>query len=321
MRKFKSLHDCFFIIILALLVGCVGGKEEEAHVPNQDLKSFTYKDQNFEIITYEEEFKDYLIQLEDTADLNDIYHSSVLESFRTQAFGEEEGYSLVSANDWHFTPPENKESLEKTLSYLAENQDFMLDTIKNGIQDSVDMLPGGDKEIHVFPMNPDNLFGRGTVDDLSGFTWNEDFMLIMVGRNFSAEELSHLIAHEYHHTVYNETNETDFTLLESSVVEGKAEVFAEMIYPDVHGRSTEPLRGRYKKDAVEIFLNHLDSTDPVVHGDFYFGYPSEGIPELAMYRIGYQIVKGYIKENPDATLEEWTDISSEEIFKESSFRK
>ena len=320
MRTVKNLHYWLIILILALLVGCTG-KEEDAHVPKQDVKTFTYKEQNFEMITYEEEFHDYLDQLDETADLNDVYHATVLESFRKQAFGEEEGYSLVSANDWHFTPPENKKSLEKTVSYFTEEQDFILENIKEGLQDSVDMLPGGDKKVHVFPMNPDNLFGRGTVDDLSGVTWKEDFMLIMVGRNFSPEELNHLIAHEYHHTVYNETNEADFTLLESSVVEGKAEVFAEMVYPDVQGRSTEPLRGRYKKDTMEIFLNHLDSTDPVVHGDFYFGYPSEGIPELAMYRIGYQIVKGFIEENPDVTLEEWTTISSEEILEQSSFGK
>ncbi|SFJ69719.1 Predicted Zn-dependent protease [Halobacillus dabanensis] len=134
----------------------------------------------------------------------------------------------MSANDWHFTPPENKESLEKTLSYLTENQDFMLETIKNGIQDLDDLC------------RCEKPFNRA-------------------------------------------------------------------------------VKRCYKKGTVEIFLNHLDSTDPVVHGDFQIGYPGEGIPELAMYRIGYQIVKGYIKENPDAMLEEWTNISSEEMLEESPF--
>lgn len=292
--KIRACFISIFVIMTAFLMSC-SLEEKETNGPEDHLRTFTYKDQDFDVITYEEEFNDYVEQMEDAEDYSSVYQSTVLDSFRSQAFGEDGGYSLVSAEDWHFAPPENKKSLEKTVDYFEKELPYIIDEIKTGIQDSVYVLPGGDKKIHVLPMNPDNVFGRGTVDDLSGVTWNEEFLLVMVGRNFSAEELKHLIAHEYHHTVYNEMHESDFTLLESSVVEGKAEVFAAMVYPDVQSSATEPLRGGYKEKTSEIFLEYADSTDPIVHGDFLFGFPSEGIPERAMYRIGYQMVNKVVE--------------------------
>ncbi|MBX0356946.1 DUF2268 domain-containing protein [Halobacillus sp. Nhm2S1] len=299
----------WLVVWLGVLAGC--SVEEKAYV-EEDPKFFSYKDQDFEIITYEEEYGNYLGAM-DTDDLKDIYHSTVLESFRTQAFGENEGYSLVSEEDWHFIPPENKSSLEKTLVYLEKEEAMILETIQKAIQDSVDLLPGGDKDIHVFPTNPDNTFGMGRVDDLSGVTWNEEFMLITIGRNFSEVALKQLIAHEYHHTVYNERNEPRYTLRENTVVEGKAEFFAKQVYPEGESSFTEPLRGRYKSETVDLFLEYADSEDPRIIADFFYGYPEQDIAPRAVYRIGYQIMKKFMEKHPDMPVEEWTNLSSETV--------
>lgn len=315
MNKTSTTKNFIMVMVvwMVVLAGC--SAEEKAYI-EEDPKSFSYKDQYFEITTYEKEYYDYLKEM-DTDDLNDVYHATVLESFRKQAFGENEGYSLVSSEDWHFIPPTNKSSLEKTMKYLEKEEAMILETIKQAIQDSVDLLPGGDKDIHVFPTNPDNTFGMGRVDDLSGVTWNEEFMLITIGRDFSEVELKQLIAHEYHHTVYNETNEPRYTLRESAVVEGKAEYFAKQVYPEGESSFTEPLRGRYKTATVDLFLEYADSEDPRIIGDFFYGYPEQDIAPRAVYRVGYQIMEKFMEKHPEMSVKEWTNLSSEKVIEGS----
>lgn len=45
------------------------------------------------------------------------------------------------------------------------------------------------------------------------------------------------------------------------------------------------------------------------------------IPFASAYTIGYRIVQEFLKNNPDITLLEWTDLEAEEILAKSKYQE
>jgi uncharacterized protein YjaZ len=63
---------------------------------------------------------------------------------------------------------------------------------------------------------------------VNGYAWNQNILVIMIDPSFLEEHLKYTIAHEYNHVVAMENNEA-YTLLEGTILEGKADTFAKMI--------------------------------------------------------------------------------------------
>ncbi|RWZ60544.1 hypothetical protein EQV77_04410 [Halobacillus fulvus] len=300
------------LIFLVFITGC-SQQAGDGHD-----SSVTHNGQAFEWITYEEEFTEYINKADGAESLDDLFIAEVVDSFRVHAFGEDKGYSIIQENPGAFSTPKNTEALQENLEVLEEKSDVIEASIIRALQKSSDVLSGGQKKVHIFPANPDKSYRSSLQTEVTGMAWNEEDLVIMIGKDFTTQQLERTIAHEYHHTIYSEHHEWDHTLLDAVVAEGKAEVFAEELYPDVSVATTEPLRGRYKEAAMDAFLEYADSTDPYVYEGFMVGVPDADIPSLAVYRIGYKLVKDFLEENPDLSIQEWTDMSPEEVVKGSS---
>jgi len=69
-----------------------------------------------------------------------------------------------------------------------------------------------------------------------------------------------------------------------------------------------------------IFMDNLESTDLELREDFRLGNQGKGIPTWSTYNIGYQVMESMLEENPNLSIEEWTQMSSKDILEKSEFK-
>ena len=209
------------------------------------------------------------------------------------------------------TAPQDLEALGEIIGNLTEKKTLINDLIIEALIESSDILPGENKFIYVLPYNPQY--------DVTGEAFNKYTTIIMIDPLFLEDDLKYTVAHEYHHLVAMES-EVGNTLLESVILEGKADTFAEMMYPTVDVSWSEPLTGDYEKESWKIFYENLDSDDYEIWEDFYVGNESKGILPWTNYIIGYQIMESFLIENPDVSLEEWTRMPAKDIYTKSNLK-
>jgi len=310
---------CFFVLIslLAILFSCSNETEKVLSPPErgQNPVVFKHNKQEFKIFNYYQEFQDYLNNAkEQPANLDELYKQSIHEALRKNGFG----YSQLS--DWMFTTPTDLEATAESIDSLINKQNSINNSIKEALIESSELLPGENKTIHVLPAIPEFNAAIKEINYVGGFVWQKDSMLILIDPLFLEEDLKSTVAHEYHHTVYKETNPNVwYTLLENSIVEGKADVFAEMIYPNTDVAWSEPLSDYDNEKVWKIFMENLDSKDSTIIQGFINGNPYYGIPQWSSYKIGKQIMERFLEENPNLPIEEWTKMSESNIFSKSKY--
>lgn len=311
----------FFIILsqLALLFSCSNELEKDEDPKDSKIQSsLSFKSNNnqeFEIINYYQEFLDFLKNAkEKPTNLEDIYKQVVLESLRKNGFG----YDDLS--EWMFTTPTDVEALEESMDILIDKQVLLNESIKEALLESSQLLPGENKTIHVLPAIPEFKDSMAEANNVGGFVWKKDSMLILIDPSFLEKDLKYIVAHEYHHTVLYELNEViPYTLLERSITEGKADAFAKMIFPNTDAPWTEPISTRDDEEVWDIFKNNIDSTDSSLIQDFTYGNSYYGIPQWSTYNIGTQVMDNFLDENPNFSVEEWTGMPAKDIFLMSKY--
>ena len=173
----------------------------------------------------------------------------------------------------------------------------------------------------MLPSRPEDYAAMKQVNFVSGFAWSKNSIVIIIDPSFTEIDVKHTVAHEYHHVVYMETKGSSyFTLLEQSVLEGKADTFAKLIYPEIEVPWIKPFEGEDHEKVWNIFKENLNSTDTEITQDFHNGNARKGIPTWSKYKIGYQIMKSFLDENPDVTLEDWTRMTAKDIYSKSAYK-
>lgn len=109
------------------------------------------------------------------------------------------------------------------------------------------------------------------------------------------------------------------TLLERSVLEGKADAFAKIIYPEMEPAWLQPLSGYYKEHGWEIFMENLNSEEPKIWDFLFIGNHFKGIAKWTNYKIGYEIMQNFLKENRGVSIEEWSKMSAQDILAKSQY--
>ncbi|MGE6486877.1 DUF2268 domain-containing protein [Paenisporosarcina sp. NPDC076898] len=309
---------CIFMIfsLLLTLVSCSNETEKVAHPKETKFQTpvvFEHKGQEFKIHTYYQEFEDFLESAKKQPEkVDELYRQSVVEAFRVV-----HGYSYI--NHWMFTPPTDIKALEKSMDALVDKQERINELIAEALKESAEQLPGGNKSVYVMPAIPEMKEFLKVMSYVSGEVWNKNTIIILIDPEFLEEHLKYTVAHEYHHGVALEQAGV-YSVLDRSVMEGKADAFAKMIYPNVEVPWIEPLAGPAKEQAWKLFMENRDSTDLELWYEFFNGNPAKGLPQWSNYKIGYQIMESFQKENPDVSLEEWTKLPGEEILLMSKYK-
>ncbi|QOR64864.1 hypothetical protein IM538_13500 [Cytobacillus suaedae] len=313
----------FILSSLLILSGCTSSvietkvDEDKIYTPPSSY-IFTHNNQQFEIIPMYEELMDYVNYVKE-GNVNDAnkYKELFLEPFREKAFSENEGYDIfTAAHEDYFGVPVDIYQFERDILALSEKQELINSTISEALIKSSDMLPGGNKRIYIIPFTE-----KGYSLTSAGIAFNEEVVLLRIGSSFQEGDLKNVAAHEYHHTVFMEhedkVNRVLPSLIDNILLEGKAVAFARIIYPDISKPMLEEISYDDEKHVWEEVKKDLHSADSKLYVKFSHG---EGyIPPLSNYKVGYQIMKSFLEQNPDVDVLEWTLMSSADILSKSKY--
>lgn len=318
------------ILLTALLFGCAAESaekvarseptvktEESAEADSrQEASIFNAGSQQFKIYSYYNAFDEYVALAKEEPDsLEDAYFKTVSQPFQYNAFSDGGGVEYMDT--WIFDPPQDIIPLQSTIDAVAgKTADFEL-TIEEALKESAKLLPGGDKTVHIFP--------TASVQ-AQGLALNEEVMILWVYPTLTSEELKQTVAHEYFHLIDMEkgTFESSMaasTLLESTVMEGKAVSFASLVYPETDLSWISNEDGSVSEQVRTLFMQQKDSYDLQVWTDFLNGNSAKGIPPYATYMIGHEIMQSFLQNHPDVLINEWLKMTAEEILRGSDYRE
>jgi uncharacterized protein YjaZ len=323
------------VIIISLLSGCVEErasekvKQVETNIPsiqkeesegysiqNAIPDQFKVGEQEFEIVPVFEQHLEYVKKVREDPDANhsELYISTVIEPFRKEAYGEDRGLWLKDM----LTAAINIEKLNESIILLDENYKHISNLIKESIVKSAKLLPSGKKTIYLFPFNPDQSFSISTMNGVAGFATEQLIVLQIAPQKYKEEMIPYTIAHEYHHTVYFEKHKTqERDLIDYVLSEGRADAFANLVYPNMN----IPWIAEVPQEDVKTIWNWVNERRYSFKEDDYTEMRTGNriIPKWSDYRIGYQIMQDFLKDNPDVPINEWTFMDADQILEKSHF--
>lgn len=158
------------------------------------------------------------------------------------------------------------------------------------------------------------------MEGVAGFATDKGAMLLQIDPdNYTENSIKQTIAHEYHHLVYMEISDYKIrkhNLMELVMMEGKADSFTKLVYPDYEVGWIEPL----SENEQGAIRNYLDKYQSSYDLDHYYqmraGIPSSGIPKWALYRVGYQMMQEYLEKNNELATKDWSLIKAAEILEQ-----
>ncbi|MFS0824720.1 DUF2268 domain-containing protein [Bacillus sp. 1P02SD] len=329
MIKIKRLIPFFiFSVIVVLLIGCSNKTIEVESPKDLNIKNpFIVKNgnQEFRIIPFYSQILDYIesvSEIDQHEKMEEHYYQKVVEPFQLDTLGKGEGFWIK--DHWAFATPKDIKTLEEFVYSLINNQDEINKIIEQALIKSSNTLPGENKTVYLFPPNPDDMYGINLMGGTAGIAVSKDVILIQIEpSSFKEDFLEYAVAHEYHHTIYKESGNVNWnnTLLDSIILEGKADTFAKSLYPDINIPWIEPLSAQKEKEVWEDLEEDLWSIDldRSLYHDYHNGNPNKGIPTWTNYKIGYQIMNSFLENNPSVSVHDWTLLSAKEILSNSKY--
>jgi uncharacterized protein YjaZ len=136
--------------------------------------------------------------------------------------------------------------------------------------------------------------------------------------------IPYTVAHEYHHRVWLDQHDGQLQtadLLDSMVLEGKADSFARLLYPDRHAPWTEALTPEQELNQWQAMQKYLNARSDATQQKFMFGglVGNNDVPLWTGYTIGFHIVQSYLQKHPDVTVDEWTMLNAHDLLDQSGY--
>ncbi len=129
-----------------------------------------------------------------------------------------------------------------------------------------------------------------------------------------------VLAHELHHSA-RVLNGPGYgtNLLDTMVSEGGAEAFVREMYPDAPTIPwVQPLEPQTERRAWREAREELDRLDDAeVYERWFLG--KGDLPRWTGYRLGYVIVRGYLRRHPDTDAAQVATLPTAEVFENSGY--
>ena len=194
--------------------------------------------------------------------------------------------------------------------------------VEEGFTSAARLLPGGPTTVCLFAADPQDTFVRDVMNGVSGFSPGAGrIWLFAHSESAWRDEIASALAHEYHHSVSLESDGEDppaIDLLESILLEGRADSFALLLYPEKSFPWIEALTPAEEQDLWRRMEPQLGTTDEAIHSEFLFG--GQEIPRWGGYTIGFRIVQAYLRGHPDVPVERWTRLGAHALLEQSGYR-
>ncbi|MBU5437400.1 DUF2268 domain-containing protein [Tissierella sp. MSJ-40] len=325
--KKRIIMLLLFVIIIGMLVGC----EKETSKLEDEFES--------NVILMDKEIKEYIEKAKseklDTDKSRELYNRTVLAPiFGTENVSQE----YLDKNNF----PSyiiGYEELENLVDVLAEED--AVGIVEKALKKSKEYFPL-DEEVKVYIL-PSKDRSQWDIEYDTGINASTSLQdqnrAIIISINPIIGEwkskIPRTVAHEYHHMVWGSRNFVSeeqkgkkWALIDWLICEGKADVFADIIYPDIEASYLSSLYYQYywtelgydEKQIWNKIKPYLNNTDYDYYSKVMFGDYLE-FPRNAGYKIGYNIMQGFIKNNPDVSIEDWTSMDAKEILEKSGYEE
>lgn len=304
--------------LLLAITGCSDEKEEETFKSEETI---TYKEQEIKVHYYYNEMEDYIESVRDNPDQDKetLYLQKVKKAMVEN--GEADDPTIMEMINYEFLQaPRDLDTMEEDLQASKEKQDTIHSSMKKAMEKSIDVLPGDNKTIHVVPSSPELKSNANLMNGVYGAVFSEHSILILIDPAFNVENLEYTIAHEYHHLVNFETHDGEaYSVLDSVVIEGKADAFAKQIYPDVENPWVDTLHPDKEKMVWDMISENPDTFDQDLYEEIFIGSREKKIPMWSNYRVGLQIMDAFLQKNPNVPIPEWTSMTTNEILERGKY--
>lgn len=322
------------LFVIAIITGCKDQEEREVRSPPtpkpqeeidqlENSEHYTLqhakpteiivKGQEFQIIPFFDPILNYIQFIEENPfeSKTEAYASTVVEPFRKEAFGESGGDVMK--------PPKNIDKLKESIQMLDSKYEDLVGLIEESLEKSVDLLEvDSSTKVYLFPFNPDQLSLIKDMNGVTGSAIKELIVLEIAPEQYTHEALTYTMAHEYHHVGYFHLNKDEQKdLINEALIEGKADSFASMIYPDYENPWTGEISENEEKNIMK-WINEKRYTyerEDVLQ----FSSGNDVIPRWSDYKIGFVIMQEFIQKHPVVSVEEWTKMAPDEILERSGY--
>lgn len=283
------------------------------------VETYTTNGQTFEIIPYHQPYLDFMEELEATkGDREELFSDHVVKPFSKEIYGHE----YYGEDDPYYVAPVNTDILREMIRQLDEQYEEISRFIKEGLEDSTALLTGNEKvRIYLQPHSPD--FNYLEMGGVVAFAADKDVMVLQIDpRKYTEKSIKQTIAHEFHHVVTMEVSDWSYRkqhLLDRVIMEGKADTFGKLVYPDYDVAWIEPLSPEATNKVWGFIEGNKESYEVEDVTMLHIGQPSSGIPKWSNYRMGYRIMEDFLERNPEVTLEQWAEMRADKILELSGF--
>ncbi|WP_214811107.1 DUF2268 domain-containing putative Zn-dependent protease [Exiguobacterium sp. s127] len=300
--------------LASLLAGC--SEEPQAQKTKPTGITFTQDDKTIKIIPLYDAYQSYVdAALKVPTENGALFEKYVLKENDRIREQEQVSEQLGVYNPLD-RPMNNLKHLKENVTYLQQHQTEIQQQIKQSLQQALKQLPRqNDLVILVAPINSDNPVNNKRMGGVTGIALAKNLLVLYIDRDVDQSMLAYTVAHEYHHTVLLEKLGIS-SIADNIISEGKADLFAKGLYPDVNPPWTEPLLDHSFKHVLhEINSYHAKFSD------LQNGNSDLQIPGWSNYAIGNTIMTDFIQRNPDTSVEKWTHLPTGDILEQSGYAK
>ncbi|GAB6109060.1 DUF2268 domain-containing putative Zn-dependent protease [Fusibacter bizertensis] len=306
-KKIKIGTIIALIFILTLLLVIKFNDEGKMESDQPKFKTIVLKDQ----------FTKYI---ENTKNTNNdkLYKEIIFDSIYENYFQGSE-YSQLAVSYINRTI-NDIDDLNKKLELL--NNAHIEELIDIALQKCNKYLQGVDTTVLIFPSTLEYQDLTLNLGGVSGCTIGSGKILILVDPTINDWEskLLYTVAHEYHHSVWTskKLSNENFTLLDYLIFEGKADSFANIVYPEIEVPWTSSVNHEVEITTWNAISDYLSNTDSELLLKVMFG-GVDNYPYWGGYTIGYKIVQEFIKNNQEINIEEWTKLQPNILLEKSNY--
>lgn len=214
--------------------------------------------------------------------------------------------------------------LEYCLSEIDNNQEKIKKIISSTLGDCNHYLKNDSLTICIQATNK----GIPELGGVAGLTAGRKQIILTIDPRIGTwyTMLKFTLAHEFNHAYWTKMNfnkSNHFTLLGYLIFEGKADSYAHFIYPKLSSWDDTSFSPQQQIDLWKRIKSKLDTEDIGFEREVMFGSyknTAEAYPFLGGYNIGYAIVQSALKNHPELTPEEWTNLAPEKILEMSDYK-
>lgn len=315
----NKLKIIFFFFCSLLQLNC----QSQERITNFSEIDTVYNKQEFKIIPVYNHLNNYINEVKKEPDnASKLYHDIIYNPIKNKYIKNAEFAEIFETIKQTST---DYSSAKKIIDSLKRSK--VVPIILSGLKRINNKLSGPATTIVLLPMNPDlkELYKKYNLEfmytGVTAITPGSGVIIISIDPFESNWEsiLDFVLAHEYHHSVWMSRNfkRKDLSLIEYIIFEGRADVFAESLYPTVNVPWNSNLSKEKEIMVWEIIKDKVDSRDSDFNDRIMVG--NKDIPYSSGYCIGYNIVKKFIELHPNITTIGLIDMEPNIILEKSNY--